>query len=41
MADELLAVAGEDDILSNIPVAEVRRSTEDTVPILHYVSGTA
>src|SRR5205085_4295197 len=36
---ETLAVAGEDDILSNIPVAEVRRSTENTVPILHYVSG--
>ena len=34
---ETLAVAGEDDILSNIPVAEVHRSTDDTAPILHYV----
>jgi hypothetical protein len=38
---ETLAVAGEDAILSNIPVAEVRRSTEDTVPIVHYVSRAA
>jgi hypothetical protein len=35
---ETLVVAGEEDILSTIPVDAVHRSLEKGVTILHYVT---
>jgi hypothetical protein len=36
--DGTVVVAGEEEILSAIPAAQVRRSIVGTVPILHYVT---